>query len=111
MKESSPRGGLVGIPGKHLMEVTSSIVLLPACPAFTCDTLPRAGMCTAPRTTQPYPGQLHHAGKVRTKHPSTLKGKLGEEEFARATLCLAGALLGEERMSPPRAMHKSSLAP
>lgn len=106
MRESGPRGGLVGIPGKYLMEITSTILLLPACPAFTCNTLPRA-----PHTTQPYPGWLHHTGKVRTEHPSTLKGKLGEEEFARATLCLAGALLGEERISPLRAMHKSSLAP
>lgn len=40
---------------------------------------------------------------MRTKHSSTLKGKLGEEEFARATLCLAGALLEEERMHPSEA--------
>ena len=101
----------MGIPGKTLTVITSTALLLPACLAFTCNTLPRAGTCTVPHTTQPYPGRLRGTGKVRTKHPSTLKGKLGEEEFARATLYLSAALLGEERMSPLRAMHKSSLAP
>lgn len=111
MKGSGPRGGLMGIPGKHLIEITSTALLLSACPAFTCNTLPRTGICRAPHTTQPYPGQLRGTSKARTKQPSAPKGKLGEEEFARATLCLIGALLGDERTSPLRATHKSSLAP
>lgn len=57
----------------------------------------------------PQPAASH--SKVRAKHTSTLKGKLGEGEFAGAPLCLAGALRGEESMSPLRAMPKSCLAP
>lgn len=107
-EESGPTGGLVGIHGKHLMEISSTALLLPTCLSFTCNTLPRAGMCTAPHTTQARPGQPHHSEK---KHPSTLKGKLGADEFARAAFYLASALLGAERMPPLRALHKSSPAP
>lgn len=54
MKESGPRG-FVDIPGKHIMEITFTVLLLPACPDFTCSTLPRAGMCSARHTAQPTP--------------------------------------------------------
>lgn len=109
MKESGPRG-FVDIPGKYAMELTITVLLLPARLAFTCCPLPRAGMCTAPHTAQPTPASCIPL-QSESQTPQHSEGTAGRGEFAGAPLCLAGALLGEESMSPVRAMPKSSLAP
>lgn len=101
MKESGPRG-FVDIPGKPVMEITFPVLLLPAHPAFTCSTLPRAQV-KHPHTAQPTP-----AGCITLQSESQAH-QHSAQEFAGAPLCLTGWL--EESMSPLRAMPKSSLAP
>lgn len=103
---SCPRGS-VDIPGKHVMEITFTVLLLPAHPACTCSTLPRAGMCTASHSTA-HPSWLHHTAKWKPDTPA-----LWRESWERG-ICWSSPLphwlVGEESMSPLRAMPKSSLA-